>query len=252
MSSIHQRQEQIIEELYRTGRISLKELALGFGVSEASVRRDLKSLADDGKLELIHGGAVLPRPADFSFHAKRMRNRESKEIIGKLAADMVTDGEQLFLDSGTTCFQMAENLKSKRGLSIVANSTRLTMDQQGPGINMILLGGQYRPERMDTVGPLAMHALENLRGYRAFIGADGLSIDFGLSASDIESASLFAKAVENARDAILLADHSKFISPSLYRIVLFESISTVVTDKLPSPEWLEFLEEQGIDVVCPK
>ena len=121
----------------------------------------------------------------------------------------------------------------------------------GPGLTVILLGGQYRPDCMDTIGPLALQQLENLRGYRAFIGADGLSMDFGLTANDIESASLNARAIHNSRETILLADHSKFLSPSLFKIVDFNSISRIVSDHKPSYEWLAFLDQKGIELILP-
>jgi len=103
-----------------------------------------------------------------------------------------------------------------------------------------------------VVGPLAMRALEGLRGYRAFIGVDGLSMDFGLSASDIDSAHLHALAVENARETVLLADHSKFLAPSLHKIVDFDRVSQIVTDRRPPDEWMTFFEERGMDVLYPQ
>lgn len=246
-----ERQDEILAELYRNGRVQLKDLALRLEISEATVRRDLKALAEDGKLELVHGGAVLRRASDYSFQSKRMRNIESKRLIGQLASALVSDHDQIFLDSGTTCFQMASLLNSRRNLCVIANSARLVMELSGTDMNVILLGGQYRPERMDTVGPLVLQQMDNLRGFKAFIGADGLSMEFGLTANDIESASLYARAVAHSRETILLADHTKFLSPSLFKIVEFDRIARVVTDKAPSQEWRAFFEEKGIELILP-
>jgi DeoR/GlpR family transcriptional regulator of sugar metabolism len=105
---------------------------------------------------------------------------------------------------------------------------------------------------MDTIGPLAMATLDQLRGYLAFIGADGLSREFGLTAGDIDSAHLYRLAIGNARQTTLLADHTKFESPSLFKIVGFEAISRVVTDVQPSVEWMEFFQAKGIQVVYPR
>jgi DeoR/GlpR family transcriptional regulator of sugar metabolism len=251
-STTEQRRERILSEADHNGRVSVRDLALALGVSEATVRRDLKSLADDGQLDIVFGGAILPRTLDYSFPSKERRNIENKRIIGALAARLVGDGDQIFMDSGTTCFQMARHLKRIPGLTIVVNSTRLAMEFDSPGQRIIMLGGQYRPDRMDVVGPLAMRALEGLRGYRAFIGADGLSMDFGLSASDIDSAHLHALAVENARETVLLADHSKFLAPSLHKIVDFDRVSQIVTDRRPPDEWMTFFEERGMDVLYPQ
>jgi len=245
------RRERIRAMVCETGRVTVRQLVSELGVSEATARRDLRRLADERLVEPVLGGAALPRVSDFSFHSKGMRNVEAKRAIGKLAAGLVGDDDQILLDSGTTCFQMAPHLTLKRNLRVVANSTRLAMELNGGSAEVILLGGQYRPERMDTVGPLAMETLRGIRGFKAFIGADGLAMDFGVTASDLESAHLYALAVANSRETILVVDHTKFLNPSLFRIVGFESVSRIVTDRAPSAEWTAYLEERAIEVTFP-
>jgi len=249
---IRQRRERILDELFKTGHVWVKGLAAALNVSEATVRRDLRALAETDQVEPVYGGAVLARTSDYSFRKKATRNVEAKRVIGRLAGSMVQDGEQVFLDSGTTCFEIAPHLKHRHGVSVIVNSARLALELDAPGLQVILLGGQYRPERMDTVGPLAVNTLEQLRGYVAFIGADGLSTDFGLAASDIESAHLYRSAIKNAREVVLVVDHTKFESPSLFKIVDFDAISRVVTDCDPGPEWREYLSSASVDLVTPK
>jgi DeoR family transcriptional regulator of aga operon len=248
-SSPGQRREQILSALYERRHVTARDLAVDIGVSEATVRRDLKALADHGEIELVYGGATLRRLSDYSFRAKATRNIEAKQRIGRLAADLVSDDDQIFLDSGTTCFAMAERLKRKRGLSIIVNSARLALELGASGLSVILLGGLYRAERMDSTGPLALATLDQLRGYVCFIGADGLSLDFGPAAADIESACLYRRAVQNARQTVLLVDHSKFQAPSLCKIVDWDAIAVVVTDAAPAPPWDEFFQSRGIAVV---
>jgi DeoR/GlpR family transcriptional regulator of sugar metabolism len=248
-----QRREHILTQVFEHGHVTVKDLATGMFVSEATVRRDLRTLADANKLELVYGGATLTRHSDFSFRSKIERNVEGKKIIGRLAAELVSDSEQqIFLDSGTTCFAMAPFLKRKRGLSIIVNSTRLSMElADNPANSIITLGGQYRPDRMDCIGPLAINTLDQLRGYLAFLSADGLSMDFGITAADIDSAHIYRQAVRNARESILLVDHSKFLTPSLFKIVDWDAVSRLVTDQKPLPEWIEFLDSRGIEVIYP-
>lgn len=248
-----QRKETILAMIYRNGHVLVKDLAVEFSISEATVRRDLKAMADTQEVELIYGGATLKRHADYSFRAKNTLNVEAKRIIGQMASALIHDGDQIFLDSGSTTFQMAGLLKGKRRLSVIANSIRLADELSAiPDVNIIMLGGQYRADRMDTIGPLAMEAMERLRGYRAFIGADGVSMDFGLAASDIESSHLYRLAVLHARETILVLDHTKFESPSLYKIVGWESISAVVTDQALSSEWQEFLQAKKVALITPE
>jgi DeoR family fructose operon transcriptional repressor len=116
----------------------------------------------------------------------------------------------------------------------------------------MLLAGQYRPERLDIVGPMATDTLNNLRGYVAFLGTDGISRDFGITSADIESANIHKLAAQNARECILLADHSKFDDPALYKIEDFKLISTVITDKKPDEKWCKFFNKQNINVIFPQ
>jgi DeoR family transcriptional regulator, aga operon transcriptional repressor len=247
-----QRKSKILSQVYEQGHVMVKDLADGLAVSEATVRRDLRALADEDQLELVYGGATLVRNSDFSFRSKGMRNIEAKRIIGRLAAELVSGDDQIFVDSGTTCFEMAPFLKRKRGLSIIVNSARLAFElAETQGLSVIGLGGQYRPDRMDTVGPLAASTLDQLRGFIAFIGADGLSQDFGVTAADIDSAHIYRLAVRNARETILMVDHTKFLTPSLFKIVDWDAVSRLVTDQEPLPEWMEFLDSRGIETLYP-
>jgi len=238
-----------MKELFEHRHRMARDLAAAVGASEATVRRDLKQLADEGQLELVYGGAKLCQVSDFSFRFKASQNIEAKQAIGRMAAELVQDDQQLFLDSGTTSFAIAPFLKRRRGLSVIVNSARLALELGSPGLSVILLGGQYRADRMDSVGPLALSALDQLRNYICMIGADGLSMDFGLAAADIESAALYRTAIQNARETILLADHSKFGAASLYKIVDWSAISRVVTDLPPTQQWEEFFATRGIGVI---
>jgi DeoR/GlpR family transcriptional regulator of sugar metabolism len=245
-----ERRKQIMAQLLDRKHLTVKELAASMRVSGATVRRDLKVLAGEEELLLVHGGAILPRQRDFSFRAKQLRAVEQKRIIGMLAAALLLDGDQVFLDAGTTCSEMVPHLKKMQGVTVLTNSARLALQLNAPGLSVFLIGGEYRPDRMDTVGPMAHSALNQVRGYVAFIGADGLSMDFGPSASDVASAHLHRLVVENAREAVLLVDSSKFGAASLFQIVDWSRISRVVTDREPDEPWKRFFDEKHIEVIC--
>jgi DeoR/GlpR family transcriptional regulator of sugar metabolism len=139
-------------------------------------------------------------------------------------------------------------------MTVIVNSMRFAVEL-GPCAaenSIVVLGGQYRPERMDTVGAITSTSLEQLRGFRAFVGADGLSPEFGVTACDIESAHLYKLAIRNAREAILMVDHTKFLAPSLFKICELDDISRIVTDRRPSNEWVAHLNDRGIDLIYPK
>jgi len=245
------RRDQIMTRLLENKRVSVSRLATDLSVSEATVRRDLRRLATEGDVQIVHGGATLAPQVDYSFQAKSRRNPASKQIIGRLAAEMVSDGDHLFVDSGTTCLHMAPQLRIRKQLSIIATSLRLAAELTAPSTTVVLLGGHFRPTRMDTIGPLAINSLDQLRGYTAFIGADGLSPDFGPSASDMESAHLHQIVVRNAQGTVLLADSSKFEGPSLYRIAAWDHIQKVITESPPNESWCDFFQENSIELIHP-
>lgn len=251
-ASAQQRRQRIMEVVFAHRNATVVDLAAAVDASEATIRRDLKTLSDEGQIDLVYGGAAIRRSSDFSFRSKHGRNVEAKRTIGRMAADLVRDGDQIFLDSGSTCFESIPFLKRKQGLSIITNSARLAIELDSPNIHVILIGGQYRPDRMDCVGPLAANSLDSLRGFVSFIGADGLSPDFGPSAGDVESAHFNRIAVQCSREAILLVDQAKFDSPSLYKIVNWDRISRVITNAQPKDSWLHFFDLQGISVITPE
>jgi len=246
-----ERRKQIMAQLLDRKHVTVKELATSMDVSGATVRRDLRALAHEEDLRLVHGGATLPRQKDFSFRAKQLRAADQKRITGRLAAELVRDGDHVFLDSGTTCSEMVPYVNKKHGVTVLANSARLALELNAPGLSIFLIGGEYRPDRMDTVGPMATSTLNQVRGYVAYISADGLSMDFGPSASDVESAHLHRLVIENAREAVLLVDSSKFGGASLFQIVDWSRISKVVTDGEPDEPWKRFFEEHNIELISP-
>lgn len=252
LSDVNERKEKIISTAYKNGFVSVKEMAEELGVSEATVRRDIQAIAAEGLLEITHGGATVIKNSDYSFISKSLRNVEAKKTIAELAAELVKDGNQIFLDSGTTCFEMTKHLRIRKSVSVIVNSVRTAEELNAPGLNVLMLGGQYRPDRMDCVGPIAYQTLDKLRGYTAFLGTDGMSRDFGFTSIDIESANIFGLAVKNCKQAILLADSSKFDKPALYKIMDIRSISIVITEKRPTDEWRKLFDKNKIKLMYPE
>ena len=238
-------------QLLDAKQVTVKELAKQLEVSDATVRRDLRALAAEQDLELNHGGASLSPKCDYSYHAKALRAAAEKKVIGQLAGELLKNGDHIFLDSGTTCSEVLPYVKQLQEVTVLANSSRLALDLKGSNAQLFLIGGEYRPHRMDTVGPMAIAALKGVRGYMAFIGADGVSMDFGPSASDLDSSHLHRMVVENATSTVLLVDHSKMGNASLFQIVEWDRINKMVTDRAPDEEWMEFANHRDIELIYP-
>ena len=134
------RRQQIMAQILDKKQVTVKALAASVGVSDATVRRDLKAMADEQGLKLFHGGASLPRERDFSFQAKLLRATEEKKIIGRLASQFAHDGDHIFLDSGTTCSELLPYLKKLHDITILANSARLALELRCVGSSFIFDG----------------------------------------------------------------------------------------------------------------
>lgn len=250
-----QRKKIILDTLEREGSLLVKEFAAELEISETTVRRDLNELDSEGLLKQVYGGAVRldpgPRSLNIPVAQRSTQAIEAKRQIGRCAAELVNDGDIVYIDPGTTSWEMIPYLKPKRNLTIISNSVRLLQCLDFIGHhNIIQLGGTLRPDRLDTVGTLSQLCIEQLRGYKAFQGGDGIDIDFGLSAVDHESALIAKVILGAAREVVVLADHTKFDNPSmLYKIVDIDKINYLVTDMPLSPAWNAKCARAGLRVV---
>src|ERR1019366_957001 len=126
--SAFNRYETIRGLVMSSGHVAVKDLAREMDVSEATIRRDLRTLAEQQKIELVYGGATGPRNIDHSLFARTNRNMDAQMVIGRLAGGLVADHQMLFVDAGTTCFEMRHDLLKRKGLTVIVNSTRLATE----------------------------------------------------------------------------------------------------------------------------
>jgi DeoR/GlpR family transcriptional regulator of sugar metabolism len=250
--SVNERKEKIIAAAFKNSFVSIKEMSEELGVCEATVRRDIQAISEEGLLEVAHGGAYAVKNSDYSFISQSVRNSGAKKTIAEFAAEFVKDGDQIFLDSGTTCFEMTKHLRARKSVSVILHSVRIAEELNAPGLNVLMLGGKYRPDRMDCVGPIAEQTLKKLRGYTAFLGTDGMSREFGFASVDVDIAFLLGLAVTNCKQAILLADSSKFDKAALYKIRDLQVVSVVITEKKPAKEWRQFFDKHKSKLVYPE
>jgi len=170
----NRRQKIILELLRKNSRITVNELSEHFGVSAVTIRRDMTSLAKAGKILRTYGGAVSSEKVayEFSFKEKLNKNIKEKERIGNLAASLIKEGEVILMDTGTTTFQMACSLSSRKNITVVTNSLSIVSTLSGnPDIKIILLGGELQPEGFYLFGPMTEKELQNIYVDKSFMGA---------------------------------------------------------------------------------
>jgi DeoR/GlpR family transcriptional regulator of sugar metabolism len=250
------RQARIADWLEQRGTVRTSELVASLGVTDTSIRRDLAALEAQGRLIRVHGGAIAPPrdPRAARFAAQARLRMAHKRRIGLAAAALIRPGEVLLFDAGTTAFQVAahipEALRAGGLLTVVTNSYPLINElRTWPSPNCIFLGGLYLPDYQASVGPIAVSQLQALTADRAFLGADGLTLDGGMTTAHVLMAELDRAMAERARSVVLVADSTKLGRAGFYPVLPIERLNTIVTDDGADAQLVAGLRARGLEVI---
>lgn len=254
--SADKRRRYILDRVRLAGRVTVADVMREFGVADMTVRRDLDGMAKMGLIRKTYGGAV---PAgspeiDESVRFRRTKNLKAKKIIGKLAADkLVEGGDIIYLEAGSTCFEIIPHLADFRDLTIIVNSLYL-MTRLGEMAQhkVILVGGEYRAQRMDLIGAISESVMSELGGFKAFTSADDISIEGGISGAEVATVTFTKLVLQRAAKVYFVGDHTKFDNPSLYKIADIDRLDGIVTNKKPSEKWITTASKKQIKMIYPK
>ncbi|MBC8745559.1 DeoR/GlpR family DNA-binding transcription regulator [Paraburkholderia podalyriae] len=228
-----------------SGMTDVSALCEHFGMSEATVRRDLRALADERRIVRTYGGAAASlgiHEPEESLDSRRESFREQKEAIARVAVSHVQDGDAIFLDGGTTTAAMARLLAGRREVRVVTNNLLAVNTLAASEVPVTLIGGDLRPTSMSTLGPLAQLALSRLSVDKAFLGADGVVADRGLCEASAEQAYLKECVIRQAAQLFVLVTSHKLDRASQQHWTPLEREWTLVTDaRRDAPEMTSFL-----------
>ena len=232
------RRSAILQRLRENSSVSVAQLSEEFGVSEVTIRKDLRILKDRKLLLRVHGGAILGAIASEAEHEernvnfKRYVNTREKEAIGKAAAAHIKNGDTILIDSGTTALEVAKNLDRFEDLTIITNSITAMLEAiKYKRFKVILIGGSVREPSMSMVGSLAESNLKLFYCDKLFLGVDSFSVEAGLSTPNVEEASTNQTMISRAREVIAVFDSSKINKRALAFIAMPDKINTIITDK---------------------
>ncbi|MGV9852557.1 DeoR/GlpR family DNA-binding transcription regulator [Streptomyces endocoffeicus] len=238
------------------GAVSLRELARVVQTSEVTVRRDVRALEAEGLLDRRHGGAVLPGgfTRESGFPQKSHLATAEKTAIADLAAGFVEEGEAVVVGAGTTTQELARRLARVPGLTVVTNSLLVAQAlAHANRVEVVMTGGTLRGSNYALVGSGAEQSLQGLRVSRAFLSGSGLTAERGLSTSNMLSASVDRALVQAAAEVVVLADHTKLGSDTMFQTVPTDVITRLVTDEPPAHDdraltELQALADQGVQI----
>jgi DeoR family fructose operon transcriptional repressor len=249
-----ERWRAILDILSTHGKIRVNELSEQMNVSEATVRRDLEAMQGQGLLLRTHGGAMLSSQStalEISFDESQTRLLPEKTAIGREAAKYVNPGESIIIESGSTTLEFARFLVDISPLTVLTNSLAIARELSvNKDIEIMVLGGTLRRQSASLVGPWVADILKHVRVDKAFLGVNGISTGFGLSAPNPFTAESRKAMIESARQRIALADHNKLGVENLYFVAKLEEIDMLITDDGALKENVESIAAVGVDVVC--
>lgn len=245
------------EYVIRNGVVSMEELAEQFQISINTVRRDVKQLLTRRTLVKVYGGVAVRERQDtqpvLPFAIRIEKNRKAKETIGRLASELVQDGDSIFLDSGSTTPQILPHLADKTGVTVLTHSLSvLTEASKYRNLRVIAFGGIFNPDTASYVDIETMASLSRFTIDKVFVAATGVSLENGLTNTTFLEAEIKRMIVKRAKKLILLADSSKFDYSSIITFCDFNNLSCVVTEKRPPAHFVEAMEANQIALYCEK
>jgi len=247
-----ERQKQILALLSRQGRLSVAEIVEQFSVSIATARRDLNSLAQQGKAQRVHGGVIAleQAPPELPILERASEQSDEKIRIGRLTAELVSDHETIFLSSGTTVLEVARNLCDRKNLTVITNSLPVLNTLAGQKeITVISLGGMLRNSELSFIGHITEQALTELRVDKVIMGIRGVSLELGLM-NDYFQETLTDRAIMNiGSELIVAADHTKINRVAPVLLAPLKSVHIFVTDSGADKSFIQAMERQGIKVI---
>jgi len=250
---IDERRGLIVELVRQQRRATVAELAERFKTSLVTIRADLAALAAEGALVRTRGGALpLRDEEEVPLNVKQTLHQAQKQRIAAAAAALVRDGETILLDSGTTTYALACEIRGLplAGINVITNALNIaTVLAPVPHVNLIMPGGQLRQQSFSLSGPIAVNSLAGLHADRLFLGVDSLDPEIGLMTPYLQEAQFNAQMIRISRQVVAVADSSKLMRRNLSVIASVDQLHMLITDSAANPETVEELRRRGVEVL---
>ncbi len=247
-----ERRLEIIRLLEEKKAVKVSDLSQMFSVSEATVRRDLGKLAQQGLLRKTYGGAIVKDGSRSwgTLEAGPDLFLEEKRRIGRATAELIEGEDTISLDAGSTTLQVARCLMGRNSLTVLTNDMDIAHElSKSPGIRVNLSGGILREGTRILVGPLAEQAISQFHVDKAILGISAISLTEGLTNVDLLDAQIKTAMMKEADEVIVVADHSKLGKVHFAKVAPITAVHKLVMDDGISPEDVEAFESKGVEVI---
>jgi len=245
------RRKKILEILRRDGQVRVSQLSDALGATVVTIRNDLDALEQDGYLERTQGGAIqtMKNYYNLEFQRRKQEHMEKKKAIAAACAARVRDGDTLFINSGTTTYFTAVELKQRKNLNVVTNSISVAVELGGlPTFRVILLGGDISAQYSFTYGEDVKEQIARYRANWAILSVDGVNPGTGVTTYHAEESVIDRIMMERAAQAIIVADSTKLGRESFSRISALTSGTVLISDHAADPILVERIAKEGVEV----
>ena len=244
-----QRRQIILDRLKTGGQVAVTDLSREWGVSEDTVRRDLRDLADEGLVQRVHGGALPAAAAAADYGVREQLSSDVKRSLGRAAAALIRPGQLVAIDGGTSTLELVRALSPELACTVVTHSPLIAAELRvKPRVEVLLLGGRLFRHSMVAVGSETVEAIARVRADLFFLGATGLRPDTGATTGDWEEAAVKRAFCRAAAETVLLVSPEKWGAASPYRIVPAAELSALVVSGVDEPA-LEPYRALGLEIL---
>jgi len=244
-----QRKQYLLKVLAETGQVIARTASRELGLSEDTIRRDLRELASEGRLQRVHGGALPASPAVGDFAARQQLASDAKVALGRAAAQLVRPGQIVVLDGGTTTLQLARHLPPDLKATVVTHSPTIAVALvEHPCVEVVLIGGRLFKHSVVAVGSAATEAIGRIRADLYFMGVTGIHPQAGLSTGDLEESHIKRAFIASAAETCVLVSAEKLNAASPYVIAALTDIDAMIVERGIPEEALQPYREAGLAV----
>ncbi|ATB39650.1 Transcriptional regulators of sugar metabolism [Cystobacter fuscus] len=245
-----ERRKRILDALASDQRVLASDLAARFGVSEDTVRRDLRELAEEGLLRRVYGGAVPRSPTSLTYAGRRSESVEAKSAIAATAARFLLPGQVVFFDAGTTAMAVATHVPKELALTVVTHSLPVASAlAEHPTVEVIVLGGRLLKESLAMYGAEVVDGYRGVRADVCVLGTASVHPELGLGVFSHEDAQVKRAMVSTAAEVMVVAAGEKLGTTAPYLVGPLSLVDRLVTDSAAPDEMTRALSHAGIEIV---
>lgn len=247
-----ERQKIILDKLNLDGAVWVSKLSEDLGVTEETIRRDLEKLENQEVLVRTHGGAVpiIESTYELSLEKRKKTNLPAKEKIAKIASKYIMPGDTIFLDSSTTTFYIAKEIKKMKNITVISNSLRVINElSNSDSIKTIAVGGVVS-NNQSFVGYLAENSIKsNFFAMKFFFSSKGISPEAGIMESNDLECAIKKQMLDNSTEKYYLCDSSKIGRIGFYKLTPIENIDYFITDTNLDNDYIDKFNEYGVKFI---